>query len=210
VTVAAFPRIGWVALIATVSALLASESRPAVAALVGIAGLVPIVLLPRHRTSWPLGAAAAALGVVSLAGTWPALAGRAQTTWERIGLGAVGWIWAVTAGALADHALYTRPPASVAVSALAPGLMAPALIWGAGAALVPWITRRPLPLQIILASAWSAGIVSGTTTLLHAWHATGPPPSAAVALGAVGAWIALLAPALAKRWAAGSRSIGLA
>jgi hypothetical protein len=206
VIIAALPRLGWIGVVGAIASLLAAQGRAGAAVTVGLAGLMPVGLLPRHRTSWPLGAAAAALGVVSLAGAWPALAGRARTAWERIGLGAVGWIWTAAAGVLAHHALYTRPPASVGVAVITPGLLGPAVIWAAGAALVPWISRRSLPLQVVLASAWAGALASGTTSLLQAWAGAPRANSGVVALGAVGGWLGLLAPAMIRQARGAPRS----
>jgi hypothetical protein len=105
--------------------------------------------------------------------------------------------WSASATAAVEHVL---PRVG------APGLLAPAAVWGAAAALVPWLSRRSLPLQVVLASVWAGALASGTTTLLHAWHGGTQASPTAVALGAVGAWIAVLAPALTRRWAAAWRS----
>ncbi len=214
--VTALPRAGWLFLITGCVSWLAAAGAPGAGLITALAGVVPIVLLPRHRTSWALPAVAPALGVIALAGAWPAVAGRRRGMWQRAGLGAVGWIWTVAAGVLAEKALYTKPPgslprgwaASLNLSAehvlprlLVPGLLAPAAVWALAAALVPWLWDRSLPLRIVLSSVWAAGLASGTVAALRFGHGAFHLRGGAVVLGAVAAWIVLVAPALV-RWRA--------
>jgi hypothetical protein len=179
------------------------------------AALVPVLALPRRGPSWPLAAVAAGLGSLSLAGAWPALAGQKKGFLTRFALGAVGWIWTLAAGAVAGRGLYTRLPnglpagwlgsATAAVDhvlprMLTPGLLAPALLWGAAALVLPWLTPRWRAAAVVLVTAWSAGLASGTVTILHALHAGVRPEPGVVVLGAVGAGILALAPTLTGRW----------
>src|SRR5207253_276646 len=60
--------------------------------------------------SWPLPALAPALGLIGIAGMWPALAAGAATAWRRAALAASGWIWLVLAAPLAGRDLYARRP----------------------------------------------------------------------------------------------------
>jgi hypothetical protein len=55
-----------------------------------IAMAAPALVLPRAGTLWPLPAIAAALGVVGLAGAWPALAANARTIPRRAALATGG------------------------------------------------------------------------------------------------------------------------
>jgi hypothetical protein len=78
------------------------------------------------------------------------------------------------------------------------GILAPALVWAVAAAVLPWTTvMRPLPVQVVLVTIWTAATASATTVLLHAGHAGTLLTPGAVVLGAVAAGLVALAPALA-------------
>ncbi len=163
------PRLGWLALAALATVLLATQGRTGAALLIGIAMLFPA------RTA-PL---APALGAVGLAGAWPALAGNARTTLRRAVLGAAGWIWLALIAPLAHKSLYTRlstaapahwvHSASAAAShVLSPllhvGTLTTAVIWAAGAAILP-LARRPrlLAAELAAVSAWSIVLTTATS-----------------------------------------------
>ena len=74
--VAVLPRLGWLAAAAATIAVLAVE-RPGTAVLVAAAALPVALLLLRRGTAWSVPALAPLLGLASLAGAYPALAGRA-------------------------------------------------------------------------------------------------------------------------------------
>src|SRR3954451_9740543 len=73
--VAVLPRIGWLATVTAIVALLSTE-EPGAAVLVVAAALPVPLLLYRHGTTWSLPALAPLLGLATLAGAYPALAGR--------------------------------------------------------------------------------------------------------------------------------------
>src|SRR5579884_3868896 len=91
--VAALPRLGWIGLTLVLSAGLSAQGRVGAGLVVVLAGAIPVLLVPRSSTRWPLAVIAPALGAVSLAGAWPALAGQEASAWRRAGVGAIGWIW---------------------------------------------------------------------------------------------------------------------
>jgi hypothetical protein len=100
--VAVLPRIGWLLTVAAVIGLLASE-EPGTAVLVAAAALPVPLALRRRGTAWSVPALAPLLGLVSLAGVYPAL------RWARWGPGGRCWRrrwWASRSSAP------TRPPAS--------------------------------------------------------------------------------------------------
>ena len=101
-----------------------SAAAPAPPWCILCAGLLPVILLPRSPTTWPLSAAAPALGVLGLAGAWPAIAARAASPWRRAVLGITGWVWLAVASALADADLLraTGPLRTPAASAWMPSL----------------------------------------------------------------------------------------
>jgi hypothetical protein len=134
--------------------------------------------------------------------------------WNRFVLGAVGWIWTLAAGAVAGRGLYTKLPAGlpdgwsgsatvtmhhVLARMVTPGLLAPALLWGAAAVILPWLTDRSRAAAVVLVSAWSGGLASGTVTILRMLHAGVRPQPGVIVLGAVGAGILALGPSLMSR-----------
>ena len=225
------PRLGWAALTVALVMLAVSEDRPGGALVIAVALALPIVLYPSGPATWPLSIGAPALGLVGLAGAWPAVAARAGTAWARAVLGAIGWVWLLLAAAIAGKPLYlphlpgvalTPPPQNWMSSPTAivdhllrplvsSGVLAPALVWGLGAAVLPWLVRRAsLLLDAVRVLAWAAIVVAGTGAAIAAVHGSdviGTPPSALI--GAVVAAAVALAPSVLEMWRAALRSGGL-
>ena len=212
----ALPRIGWVSLALTGSIALVAAGRSGAAAVVLIALLVPVIVLLGAPTRWPLGAAAPALGAVLLAGAWPALAGRDRRIWRRAALGAVGWVWLFVVDLLAGSGVYTTLPPGIPPRALwmgsvdhalghalwplvRAGALAPALVWAAAAAVLPWIVRGPARVRLVVVVIWSAALASATTTTLRTLHTGVTVAPAAVVIGAVAGGVVALAPTLLTR-----------
>lgn len=221
--VAALPRLGWLALSAAGAGVLAADGHAGTGLVVLIALLVPVVLMPRAPARWPLVAAAPALGMISLTGAWPALAGRDATLWRRAGLGATGWIWVALAGLLAGRGVYTKLPPGIPPKAvwtgsldqtvgrvlgplLDSGLLSAAIIWAIAAAILPWIVRGPAPIRVVVVVVWSAVLASSTTTLIGGLHSGITFRPGVVVLGAVAGAIVALVPTLLRRWHAASPS----
>jgi hypothetical protein len=218
--VLAAPRVGWLALAAAMTAGAVARHHPGGALAVAIAALIPVVLTPRRGTTWPLAVGAPLLGIVGLAGAWPAIAARAGAgMWRRAALGATGYIWLTIAAPLAGTSLYMKlPPGTpdpqtwtgsltetaqhVIKPLLTSGVLVAAPVWAIGAAVLPLILRtRHLSTAVVLVTVWSAVLLSATETAIvafHGAHAAASPPSA-LAGAAVGALIAL-APALTEAW----------
>jgi hypothetical protein len=210
--VAVLPRIGWLSLSLAGAGWLAAEGVPGAAVMVLFAALIPVALLFRHPTRWPLAAVAPALGAVGLAGAWPAIAAKAPSAWQRAGLAGTGWIWLILATPWARLAPYIHdaqaaPPRSLWLTSphdavdhlLAPflrsGQLAPALIWGAAAALLPTVTKaRSFGVRVILVTAWSVALVSATAIALQALHSAGTVELGVAVLGSVAAGLVALAP----------------
>jgi eukaryotic-like serine/threonine-protein kinase len=205
------PRVGWLALSAAACAIAISQHHAGFALLALIALLVPVLLLARRPTAWPLAAGAPALGLVGAAGAWPALAARAPTAWRRAALGATGWIWVLLAAPVAGRVLYlTRgripggdawrsSPHDTAHQVLAPllgsGAMAPAAVWALGAIVLPWLVRgRSAALDIVRVVFWSVTLVAASTAAVAVLRGPSAPDAAPSAvLGAVvGAFVALV------------------
>ena len=213
----ALPRLGFAALtaIVCVAALFQQQAGAAVVILAG--ALVPVFLLGRRPLAWPLAAAAPALGLIGLAGAWPALAARAGTPWRRAALGVTGWVWLALAAPISGHVLYlahvpgTWPLRSwsgsmgasldhVLLPLISTGVLAGAPVWGLAAVVAPWlIRRRSLIVDTVRVIGWAAIVVSATILslgLLNRGHGLGAPPTAL--LGAfAGAAVALAPSALA-------------
>jgi hypothetical protein len=213
ITVAALPRIGWVILTLAAALALSADGRPGGGLVALIGGFTPVILLPRASRRWPAPAVAPALGAVSLAGAWPAIAALDPHVLRRAALGAVGWIWLTLAALLQGRGIYTTlphgiPPTSqwmasldqTARHALSPllhsGMLAPALVWAAAAMVLPWIARGPAPVKVVLVTVWSAALASATTTTLRVLHAGVVPRPGTVVLGAIAGGVFALASGL--------------
>jgi eukaryotic-like serine/threonine-protein kinase len=204
------PRLGWLTLTLAVAGLTAAQGHGGLALVIVPAALSAVVLIPWRSTSWPLPAGATALGLIGLAGAWPAVAGWTSSVWRRAALGAAGWMWLALVSPIAGRGLYLNwlpaTPAtgwedSVRAGAqqvlnplLSSGVLAPAAVWAVGAAVLPWLVRgRSLVLDVTMAVIWSATVVSASTAVLSAVHGShGTPTAPAAVLGAVvGAALAL-------------------
>jgi eukaryotic-like serine/threonine-protein kinase len=214
--VGALPRLGWLAFVVAAAIALAAHGQSGAALLVLAGALVPVVLIPRAPTRWPLGAAAPVLGALSLAGAWPALAALDRHAWRRGALGAVGWIWVAAAGLLTGRGVYTTlppgiPPKAVWIGsldqttgrALGPllgsGLLLGAVIWAGAAIVLPWIARGPAAVQLVVIVMWSAALASATTTVLQGLHSGVAPRPGAAVLGAVAGAVLAIVSMLIKR-----------
>jgi eukaryotic-like serine/threonine-protein kinase len=213
------PRLGWGALTIALAALATSQHLPGGAAVITAAMLLPLALSPAAPTTWPLSAGAPALGLIGLAGAWPAVAARATTFWRRAALGAIGWIWLLLASAIAGKSLYlplvpgVAPPhawmrtlSDTVDHLLRPdvsaGALAPAAVWALAAVALPWLVRGgSLALDVVRVVIWAAVVASATGAAIVAVHgsdALGAAPTAV--LGAVAAAALALAPSLLGMW----------
>lgn len=217
----ALPRAIWIsiAVAAVVWQLLAG--RPGVA-LLAAAALLPLLLLPGERHSqrvgagWLLAALAPILGVVGLAGAFPAIAGQASRWRWRLAIGALGYWWTVLAEPLVNRRLWlgSAPgtPAhavwegSIGASAshvveplLSLGVLLGALLWACGALVLPWIVRgRMVAVDLVAVVTWSAAIAASAPALDAGLsrQLTHPSPHGAVLGAVVGGLVALAARAL--------------
>jgi serine/threonine protein kinase len=209
----ALPRIGWALTVLSFAIATIAQHHSGAALLIVVGGLAPAVLLPRKGTLWPLPAGAPALATVSLAGAWPALAGRAATPLRRGVLGAVGWLWLVLAAELAGATSYVHPetPAPshwmgsasatvhlVVTPLIHSGLLAPAVVWAAAAIVLPWIVRARSPvLDLIRVTIWAATVASATAALVKPATLIG---SRAAVLGALASALVALVPTILAAW----------
>ncbi len=180
--VALLPRIGWLAVAIAVIGWLGAH-QPGTALVLAIAAAAVPLLLFRAGPLWSVPALAPLLGSIGLGPAYIALAGMsARSPWRRAGAGAAGFLWIVAAEVVTGRSLLYGPAdgtqprprwdgslTHAAAHAIFPTLsspvLAPALVFAAGAVLLPLAVRgRNLTLDVILAAAWAAGVVAA----LHA------------------------------------------
>ena len=219
----ALPRIAWGVLTAALALGLSLQHHAGAALLVAAAAAVPVALLPRSPTRWPLAAGAPALGALALAGAWPAIAARASGFWRRAGLGAIAWIWLISAEVLTGSSLYTRTPPGagkpamwtsslfdvthhVLVPIATGGLLAPAVVWALAAGTLPYLVRgRSLARSFVLVTTWAATVAAATERLVHAAGPHLARPNLVV-IGAIASAALPLGPAALRKWQQSGRS----
>jgi hypothetical protein len=184
---ALLPRLAWI----LGAALLMVAVGPDRTALVIAAAAAPVVLLlPRTGALWSLPGAAPLLGVIGLAGAYPALAGQAAGVVSRAALGALGAWWLALATVVTDE----RPDLDVLAE---PATFAIAGVWAVAAALLPLVVRgRRLAFDLVGAAVWAALLASATPAAAEALSAQAPR---GVVVGAVvGAVLAIGAQAFRR------------
>jgi hypothetical protein len=212
--VALFPRGGWVvSALAVVGWLAAPGTDRAGTALVLAAGLAPVpLLLPREGPLWSLPVLGPLAGALGIGPASVAAAGIGRTAWLRARLAALCFVWLALAEVLSGRQLLfgladgALPPdewhSSIggAVShALWPLISspawAPALVWGAFAALLPLLVRgRGLAIDLVAAAAWAAALVAAHGALEDLLAASVRPGDArGAAVGAVAGLLLALA-----------------
>jgi len=178
------PRLGWLAAAAALLAWLAVP-LPGVALVVALA-VVPVApLLLRRGTLWSLPAVAPALGLIGLAGAWPAIAGQPARWQVRAALGGLGGWWLALAELLTSERLLLGAPdgrprqawEDSAVDALqhalwpilAGGALGLVLLWACAAILLPLLVRgRSAALDIVAVTGWAAALAAATQALSEA------------------------------------------
>ena len=209
-----FPRLGWLAATAAMFAWVA-EGAPGMAILLAAALLPVPFLLWRSGWSWSLAAGASALGLVGLAGAWPALAGQVRGIWSRAALGALGAWWLLLAEHLLDERLLLGRGASgegfpdpaawrdsvvdVWTRVLEPVVTGPTValcaVWAVAAAILPLLLRgRAAAVDMVAAAGWAVGLGVATGALASA--AGVPDPRGLVAGALVAGAAAVVARAV--------------
>ncbi len=180
------PRFGWLGGTLAVCAWQLTVGRPGVA-LIALCAVAPLVLLVRRPGArWLAAALAPALGLVGLAGAFPALAGQTARWRSRALLGALGYWWLRLAALPLDgpHAALGGPTsggadawpsnpswegslsattAHVIVPLLGLALLLGAALWAMAAVILPWAVRgRSAVLDALAAVFWASALaVSG-------------------------------------------------
>ncbi|HEV7493774.1 serine/threonine-protein kinase [Baekduia sp.] len=164
------PRLAWLAFAAAATTWLFVE-LPERAWLVLAAALpVPFLLRRAAPASWSLPGVAPLLALGTVGGAFPALAARAGSMPRRALVGALGAWWLLLAEAALHRHLLLGAPADAAhggTDALAAIVTSPAIallgVWAAAAAVLPYLVRgRLLVVDVVLATAWAAGLAAAT------------------------------------------------
>jgi eukaryotic-like serine/threonine-protein kinase len=203
------------------SVWLAASGRPGTA-LLALGALAPLLLLPLDRRSpggsagWLLCLLAPLLGLIGLAGAFPAVAGQARRWQMRASLGALGYWWLVLAEQLLSRHLWLGPAAGtppiaawegsvqnaathVVWPVLGPGVLLGATLWALAAVLLPLVVRgRSAALDVVGATVWSAALIAVAPAVdsglsAHALHVS---PRGAVLGAVLGGVLAVAARAL--------------
>jgi eukaryotic-like serine/threonine-protein kinase len=205
----ALPRAIWVGLGLALAVFEAVHGRPGLALVIAALAAPLLLLGPRPDLGWATAALAPLLGVIGLAGAYPAIVGQARHWPRRAALGALGYWWLTLAAALlADgahsarlwlapaagtppRALWERSLQDAATHVIAPtlvlGVLLGACLWGLAAAILPWLVRgRHVALDVVAAVAWSALLLAAAPSLDSGLSpgAAAPLPRGAV-LGAI-------------------------
>jgi hypothetical protein len=167
---------------------------------------LPLLALPRRSgPGWLAGALAPLLGLVGLAGAFPALAGQASRWKVRAALGALGYWWLMLATPLVGRRLWLWPYThghAVAVSAwrdsvghavklvlkplLVAGTLEGAALWAIAAFLLPVLVRgRSAARDLVAATVWAAALTSAAPLLDSGVEALSHPSPRGLVLGAV-------------------------
>jgi hypothetical protein len=164
--------------------------------------VLPLVALVRRPgPHWLVALLAPALGLIGLAGAFPALAGQPARWRARALLGALGYWWLRLAelplgGSLASTAHGVAHLLSVA-------LLLGAALWALAAAVLPWLVRgRSAMLDALAAILWAVALVAGWAGIqaldrgLALAGATLPSPHGVILSASLGALLAVAARAL--------------
>ena len=215
----ALPRLGFVITAIAVAFLAVLQGHAGDSVLIAVGAAVAIAVAPRGRPPWSLAVGAPALGVLGLAGAWPALAARATTARGRAALGFTGWLWLALAGRLAGTTLYVQvPPGGPARSLwsgslyeathhvlgglISSGALAPAPVWALAAVVLPLLVRgRSLAVDAVAVVAWALLVVLFCELAIWVAHISSPAATLATALpGAVAACAVAIAPSAFAAW----------
>jgi hypothetical protein len=199
------PRITWLALALGAAVAMAAAGQPGTALLLAVAFGISPLLMPGAPWMWSLPGLAPLLGLIGVAAAFPALAARAggSSPWRRAALGALGYWWLAATEALTGRRLLFGLTAGahsrgswdgslggVLKHVIGPlctaDRLAPALLWGVSAVILPWILRGSSGFtRASLAAAWAGSLIAAGLILAHRIGAPAPPLPLAAALLAV-------------------------
>lgn len=206
------PRAGWLLGSGAIVVWLA-VAAPGLALLVLLAlAPVPVLLRRAPPAAWSAPVLALGLGAVGAAGGWVALAGQAPRSWHRAALGALGAWWLLLVEPAASRVLllgsapgttprgawdgsFTRVAGDVVTPLATQGGLLLALVWAAGALMLPFLVRgRTLLGDVLGAVVWSSAIAVGSLTVSAElpWPGSPPEPAGLLAGALLGGVIAVL------------------
>jgi eukaryotic-like serine/threonine-protein kinase len=167
------PRLAWIAVCAAIVGWLAGDAPDRAWLLAAAALPVPLLLRRAAPVTWSLAAAAPALGLVTLAGAFPALAARAGRLEHRAALAALGAWWLLLGEAAFGERLVLGPPRDTGLDAITAVATAPTMalvpIWALAALVLPFVVRgRLITLDLLAAAVWAAALAVGTQYALGA------------------------------------------
>ena len=197
------PRAVWIGLAAAAVTWQGAAGRPGAALVLALA-LAPLVVLARRAdVAWLAAALAPILGVVRLAGAFPAIAGQGRGWRLRAMLGALGYWWLVLAEPLLGRHLWLGQPAGapphgqwetslhdaavhVAAPLLGTGVLLGAALWAGAAVCLPWLVRgRRAALDVVAATMWSAAVAAAAPSFDRGLSASVHAGPRGAVLGAV-------------------------
>ena len=158
-----------------------------------------------------LSALAPALGLVALAGMWPALAGQMVRWRERLVLGALGFWLLSICGPLVSRPLWFPVPTApggwqaslngafnyVLSQAFSPRALAGCAIWAAAALALPILVRGAnVALDALAAAGWAFALAAATLRAQALLGPAGPAPRGLIVASALGAVLAVAIRAL--------------
>jgi hypothetical protein len=214
------PRLGWMAAAVGAVGVAAAQSDGAGAgvAIVMAAALFPVpFVLWRAPAWWSVPVVAPLLGLVSLAGAFPAIAGQAATGWRRAVVGALGAWWLLLAEPLASrtlllgrapgvrsHDAWAGSAVGVVDHVLRPlavsGAVAVIALWAVAALALPYLVRgRSLASAALGAAVWAVVLAGGTALIANAVHMHAGTSTTALVGAALAAPLALVVAAARTR-----------
>jgi eukaryotic-like serine/threonine-protein kinase len=153
-------RLAWIAGILAVCAWRIAAGPPGIALLVVCATLPVVLLVRRPGLHWLAALLAPVLGLLGLAGAFPALAGQLPRWRARALLGALGYWWLRLAGLPLGESVASTARALSHLLGIA--LLMGVALWALAAVALPWIVRgRSAMLDALAAILWAVALVAG-------------------------------------------------
>ncbi len=194
-------RLTWIVATAAVCVWQVAAGHHGIVPLVLCAVLPLVLLVRRPGPHWLAALLAPALGLVGLAGAFPALAGQLTRWRSRALLGAFGYWWLRLAELPLGGSVAST--AHVLAHLLSVALLLGAALWALAAAVLPWVVRgRSAMLDAIAAILWAVALVAGRAGIqaldrgLPVAGATLPSPHGVILSASLGALLAVAARAL--------------
>ena len=197
-------RLAWIAVTMAVGVWQMTVGHPGIALVAPCATLPLVLLVRRPGLHWLAAALAPVLGLVGLAGAFPALAGQLPRWRYRALLGALGYWWLRLAELSLDGS--EASTARAVAHLLSVALLLGAAFWALAATVLPWVVRgRSAMLDALAAILWAGALVAGWAGIgwadaqfrdLPLTHAALTSPRGIVVGAALGALLAVAARAL--------------